>query len=101
MTKPCGIWSAADRMLSTPNAKSASNWGGFLLRHGFRYSGKCAWTSAHRRWLAGIKMPHPAQQIMLQEYIHSRNHVVTAIARELSGFMWAIAKHLPVSQELN
>jgi transposase len=45
--------------------------GGFLLRHGLRYPGKCAWTSAHRRWLAGIKMPHPAQQIMLQEYIHN------------------------------
>jgi transposase len=45
--------------------------GGFLLRHGLRYPGKCAWTSAHRRWLATIKMPHPAQQIMLQEYIHN------------------------------
>jgi len=45
--------------------------GGFLLRHGFRYPGKCVWTVAHRRWLAGIRMPHPAQQIMLQEYIHS------------------------------
>jgi transposase len=29
----------------------------------------------------------------------SRNRVVTAIARELSGFMWAIAKHVPVPQE--
>jgi len=45
--------------------------GGFLLRHDFRYPGKCVWTVAHRRWLAGIRMPHPAQQIMLQEYIHS------------------------------
>jgi transposase len=45
--------------------------GGFLLRHGFRYPGKCVWTLAHRRWLAGVRMPHPAQQIMLQEYIHS------------------------------
>jgi transposase len=45
--------------------------GGFLLRHGFRYPGKCAWTLAHRRWLAGVRMAHPAQQIILQEYIHS------------------------------
>jgi transposase len=45
--------------------------GGFLLRHGFRYPGKCAWTLAHRRWLAGVRMAHPAQQIMMQEYIHS------------------------------
>lgn len=43
----------------------------FVLRHGFRYSGRNAWTTAHLRWLADIKMPHPAQQIALQEYIHS------------------------------
>jgi transposase len=29
----------------------------------------------------------------------SRNRVVTAIARELSGFMWAIAKQVPVPQD--
>jgi len=36
-----------------------------------RYPGKGVWSLAHGRWLAGIKMPHPAQQIMLQEYIHT------------------------------
>ncbi|NTV53933.1 MAG: IS110 family transposase [Syntrophaceae bacterium] len=43
----------------------------FVLRHGFRYSGRKAWSVAHLRWLADIKMPHPAQQVALQEYIHS------------------------------
>jgi transposase len=43
----------------------------FVLRHGLRYSGRNAWSVAHLRWLANIKMPHPAQQITLQEYIHS------------------------------
>jgi len=43
----------------------------FVLRHGFRYAGRYAWTGAHLRWLADIKMLHPAQQIILQEYIHS------------------------------
>ena len=43
----------------------------FVLRHGFRYSGRNAWSVAHLRWLADITMPHPAQQIALQEYIHS------------------------------
>lgn len=43
----------------------------FVLRHGFRYSGRHAWSGPHLRWLADIKMPHPAQQIALQEYIHS------------------------------
>jgi transposase len=42
-----------------------------LLRQGFRYSGKKAWSGAHLRWLADIKMPHPAQQIALQEYLNS------------------------------
>ena len=43
----------------------------FVLRHGFRYSGGDSWRVAHMRWFADIKMQHPAQQITLQEYIHS------------------------------
>ncbi|MCG5539513.1 IS110 family transposase [Halorhodospira sp. 9622] len=42
----------------------------FLLRHGLSYSGgKSRWTQAHWRWLEGIKMDSPWQQIALQEYI--------------------------------
>jgi transposase len=41
----------------------------FLLRHGFRYSGKGHWTQAHFRWIAGIAVEHPAQQLVLQEYV--------------------------------
>jgi transposase len=41
----------------------------FLLRSGFRYSGKTLWSLAHWRWISDIKMPHPAQQITLQEYV--------------------------------
>lgn len=43
--------------------------GAFLLRHDTVYSGKTKWTKAHLNWLADISMPHPAQQIVLQEYI--------------------------------
>ena len=43
----------------------------FLLRHGHRYSGLTHWTKSHMIWIAGIKMPHTAQQIALQEYIHA------------------------------
>jgi transposase len=39
----------------------------FLLRHGHRYSGKSPWSRAHFRWISILKMPHPAQQIVLQE----------------------------------
>ena len=41
----------------------------FLLRHGFRYAGTANWSKAHIRWLSDIKMDHPSQQIVLQEYI--------------------------------
>jgi len=43
----------------------------FLLRHGHRYSGRAYWTKAHKNWIADIKMPHRAQQITLQEYVHA------------------------------
>ena len=46
----------------------------FLLRSGHRYSGCAAWSQAHRRWLADIKMPHRCQQIVLQEYIEALSH---------------------------
>ncbi len=41
----------------------------FLLRHDTVYSGKSKWTKAHFNWLSDIAMPHPAQQIVFQEYI--------------------------------
>ncbi len=42
---------------------------GFLLRHGRAYDGKKAWTRSYRLWLAGLRFEHPAQQIVLQDYI--------------------------------
>ena len=49
--------------------KARQQLGAFLLRRGFRYSGKTPWSKAHWNWISCIKMPHPAQQITLQEYI--------------------------------
>lgn len=42
---------------------------GFLLRHDRVFAGRKAWSPAHRRWLAGLRFAHPAQQIVLQEQI--------------------------------
>jgi hypothetical protein len=42
-----------------------------LLRNDIRYAGKTAWTSAHRRWIAGLKLPQPAQQIAFEEYMQT------------------------------
>lgn len=44
---------------------------GFLLRLGFRYTGKSSWNDAHKRYLCGLLMPQPAQQIVFQECIHA------------------------------
>lgn len=54
----------------------------FLLRHGKRYSGKCRWTQAHAHWLESVKYEHPAQQIVLQEYIDT----VKALSQRVRAF---------------
>src|SRR5206468_446605 len=43
---------------------------GFLLRLGFRYTGKSSWNDAHKRYLSKLIMPQPPQQIVFQEHIH-------------------------------
>lgn len=43
----------------------------FLLRHGRIYTGKSPRTRAWRRWLTTIRFDYPAQQIVLQDYIHA------------------------------
>lgn len=52
-----------------------------LLRNGIIYAGKSAWTAAHLRWLATLKMQHAAQQIGFQEYLHSVTESTARIAR--------------------
>ena len=53
----------------------------FLLRHGYRYSGRSYWTLAHWNWIADIKMPHRAQQIVLQEYVHTARELLERVHR--------------------
>jgi transposase len=52
-----------------------------LLRSGIAYAGKSAWTAAHLRWLATLKMAHATQQIGLQEYLHAITEATARIAR--------------------
>src|SRR5215216_3108795 len=40
---------------------------GFLSRHDRVCTGREAWSPAHRRWLAGLRFAHPAQQVVRQE----------------------------------
>jgi transposase len=53
----------------------------FLLRHGFKYSGRSKWSQAHFRWISDIKMTHPAQQITLQEYIDTLHECSQRVER--------------------
>jgi transposase len=57
----------ARRVLS----KARQHLQGLLLRHGRIYHGVRGWTKAYRRWLSTIRFDHPAQQIVLQDYIHA------------------------------
>jgi transposase len=77
----------------------------FLLRHGYRYHGKSNWSQAHFTWLADIKMPHPAQQIAFQEYVHAvkeqteRVQRLTAQVQELVS-CWNLASLAKALQAL-
>jgi len=57
----------AGRVLS----KARQHLKSFLLRHDQIYRGVRAWTLAYRRWLTTVRFAHPAQQIVLQDYIHA------------------------------
>lgn len=52
-----------------------------LLRNGIGYAGRSAWTAAHLRWLASVKLPEPAQQIAFQEYLHAITEAGARVAR--------------------
>ena len=65
--------------------------GAMLLRYGYRYPGKKTWGPSHMRWLSDIAMPHPAQQITFQEYIHS----VTECTERVRRLTEQIQKLLP------
>jgi len=68
---------------------------GFLLRLGFRYTGRTSWNDAHKRYLSGLLMPQPAQQIVFQEYIHAiddaserLDRLDIALVDALPGWKW-------------
>jgi transposase len=57
----------AGRVLS----KARQHLQGFLLHHERIYRGTRAWTLAYRPWLTTVRFDHPAQPIVLQDYIHA------------------------------
>jgi transposase len=53
----------------------------FLLRLGFNYVGRADWNDAHRRYLAQVVCPTPAQQIVFQESLRAVDEQVERLAR--------------------
>lgn len=53
----------------------------FVLRQGLSYTGKSKWSKAHLNWLKDLKMPHPAQQIALTEYLDAMDNHKARVKR--------------------
>lgn len=53
----------------------------FLLRLGLHYTGRANWNDAHRRYLAKVVCPTPAQQIVFQEAIRAVDEQVERLHR--------------------
>lgn len=53
----------------------------FLLRHGFRYTGKSSWTPAHMRYLRELVLPHPAMKVILEDYLCAIDAAHERVAR--------------------
>jgi transposase len=43
----------------------------FLLRNGYRYQGKSAWSEAHLRYLRELVLPHAAQRVVLEDALRA------------------------------
>lgn len=53
----------------------------FLLRQGLHYVGRADWNAAHRRYLAKVVCPTPAQQVVFQESLRSVDEQVDRLTR--------------------
>lgn len=54
---------------------------GFLLRNGYRYTGKAHWTDAHMRYLRELVLAHRTQKIILEEYLQRIDSTQLQVAR--------------------
>jgi len=67
----------------------------FLLRHNFRYAGTKAWSAAHLRYLATVKLPFAEPQWVFQEMVQVISEATERLARYdaqlprvLPGWRW-------------
>ena len=52
-----------------------------LLRNNINYKGTANWSQKHLRWLTEIVLPHPAQHIVLQEFLHTITERISRLER--------------------
>ena len=53
----------------------------FLLRQGYRYSGKANWSEAHQRYLRELVLPLPALKAVLEEYLLAIDQATQRVQR--------------------
>ena len=52
-------------------SRSKQQLNSFLLRNGFKYSGKSRWTPAHMRYLRALTMPNDTLKLVLEAYMQA------------------------------
>ena len=67
--------------------------GKLLLRRGLQNPGR-AWTQAHRRWVDTLHWPHPADRVVVDDYLLAIDHL-DARLRELDAQLVAVAEADP------
>jgi transposase len=84
-----------DLVRTREDAVSMQRLQALLLRNEIRYVGKTAWTAAHRRWIAHLKLPDAAQQIAFEEYVSAieqagarLERLSQAIGAQLEHWRW-------------
>src|SRR4030095_1028235 len=63
----------------------------FLLRNGYRYSGKSSWSEAHQRYLRELVLPHPAQRVVLEDALNAITTAEEPIGRleeQMEALLW-------------
>jgi hypothetical protein len=53
----------------------------FLLRQGYRHSGKANWSEAHQRYLRELVLPLPALKALLEEYLIAIEQTTRRVTR--------------------
>ena len=63
----------------------------FLLRLGYKYTGRTSWNAAHERYLRELVLPHAAHKLVLEEYLQSVSTAGERVAR-ITGQIETLAK---------